>query len=158
MGNVIVKLNNGKTILIKDVWYVPSMNRNMMSIGQLIENIFLVAMKENILKLYNCNQKPIMQYELGRKKTFKVNVVTTDTQCLNARSTEGESELWHKRLRHMNYRSLGHLSLNNLVHEIPKIVAPEKSCDICMRGKQPRFPILIRNASKSNSYFKRGSF
>lgn len=37
MRNVRVKLNSGKTILIKDVWYVPGMNRNLMSVGQLIE-------------------------------------------------------------------------------------------------------------------------
>lgn len=66
-------------------------------------------------------------------------VATTDTQCLSARSIEGESELWKKRLGHMNYKSLGHMSSKNLVHEIPKIVALEKSCHICMRGKRPRF-------------------
>lgn len=69
-----------------------------------------------------------------------MNVATTYAQYLSLRSDDGESELWHKRLGHLNYRSLENLSTKNLVHGIPKIVAPEKSCDICMRGKQPRFP------------------
>ncbi|XP_050878744.1 uncharacterized protein LOC127082551 [Lathyrus oleraceus] len=60
-------------------------------------------------------------YELGRNRTFKVNVATPDTQCLNARSAEEESELWHKRLGHMNYKILGHLSSKNLVHGILRL-------------------------------------
>ncbi|XP_050889598.1 uncharacterized protein LOC127094869 [Lathyrus oleraceus] len=74
--NVIVKLNNGKIVLIKDVWYVPGMNRNLISVGQLIEKGFSVTMKDNRFKLYNCNQKMIMKFELGRNKTFEVNVAT----------------------------------------------------------------------------------
>jgi hypothetical protein len=50
------------------------------------------------------------------------------------------SKLWHKRLGHLNYRSLGHMSSKKLVHVIPKIVKPEKLCEICMKGKQPRLP------------------
>ena len=43
MRNVIVKLNNGKTVLIRDVWHVPSMNNNLMSVGQWIEKGFSVT-------------------------------------------------------------------------------------------------------------------
>ena len=92
MGNVRVKLNSGKTVLIKDVWYVPSMNNNLMSVGQLLEKGFSVTMKDNLLQLYDCNQKLIIQSELGRNKTFKVNVATTDTQCRSARSVEEGSD------------------------------------------------------------------
>lgn len=87
-----------------------------MSVGQLIEKGISVTMKDNLLKLYKCNQKLTMQSELERNITFKVNVATKDTQCLSARSVEWENELWHKRLRHMNYRILGHLSSKNPIH------------------------------------------
>lgn len=59
MENIGVKLTNGKIVLIKDVWYVPCMNINMMSVGQLLEKGFSVTMKDNLLKLYDCNQKLI---------------------------------------------------------------------------------------------------
>ena len=60
IGNFIVKLKNEKTVLIKDVWYVLGMNSNLMSVGQLIKKGFSVTMKDNLLKLYNFNQKVIM--------------------------------------------------------------------------------------------------
>lgn len=55
------------------------MNSNLMSVCQLIEKGFLVTMKDNLLKLYGCNQKLIMQSEFRRNRKFKVNVATTDT-------------------------------------------------------------------------------
>lgn len=138
MGNVKVKVKNGKTVLIKDVWYVPGIKSNLMSVGQLIEKGFSVVMKDNFLKLYDSNQKLIMQSEQGSNRTYKVNVETAKTECLSAEGAKGDSKLWHKRLGHLNYRSLGHLSSMKLVRGIPKIVKPEKSCEICMKGKQPR--------------------
>ncbi|KAK2385973.1 hypothetical protein QL285_059916 [Trifolium repens] len=93
MGNVRVILNNGKSALIQNVWYVPGMKSNLMSVGQLIEKGFSVTMKDNLLKLYDCNQKLIMESEQGRNRTFKVNVRTADSECLSATSVEKDSEL-----------------------------------------------------------------
>lgn len=61
MRNVRVILNNGKSALIQNVWYVLDMKSNLMSVGQLIEKRFSVTMKDNLLKLYNCNQNLIME-------------------------------------------------------------------------------------------------
>src|SRR3954471_3385560 len=149
MGNVKVKVKNGKTVLIKDVWYVPGIRSNLMSVGQLIEKGFSVVMKNNLLKLYDSNQKLIMQSEQGINRTSKVNVETAETECLSAEGSEGDCKLWHKRLGHLNYRSLGHLSSKKLVHGIPKIVKPEKSCEVCMKGKQPRFPFVSEVAPRA---------
>lgn len=130
------------------MWCVPGMNRNLMSVCQVIEKEFPITIKDNILKLYDCTHKLIIQSKLGRNKTFKVNVAITDTQCLSARSTEEESELWHKRLRHLNYRSLRNFSSKNLVHRISKIMALEMLCDVCMKDKQPRLPFSSEMPSR----------
>lgn len=82
------------------------------------------------MNLYDSNQKMIMKSKQGSNKTFKVNVETGETKCLSAEGDEGDSEMWHKRLRHLNFRSLEHLSSKKLVHDIPNIVKHEKSCEI----------------------------
>lgn len=127
MGNVNVRLKNDKTVMIKDVWYVLGMRNNLMSVGQLIEKCFSVTMKDNLLKLYDSDQKMIIQSQQVRNKIFKVNVETTETKCLSVEGDEGDSELWHKILGHLNFKSLGNLSSMKLVHGIPKIVKPKKS-------------------------------
>lgn len=82
-------------VLIKDFFYVPAMKSNLMIVGQLIEKGFLVTMKNNLLKLYDYNQKLIMQYEQRSNITFKVNVEIDETKCLSAKGVGGDSELWH---------------------------------------------------------------
>lgn len=86
MENVRVVLNNGKSALIQNVWYVPNMKSNMMSVGKLIEKGISITMKENLLKLYDCNQKLIMKSEQGRNRIFKVNVKIENSECLCATS------------------------------------------------------------------------
>lgn len=139
-GNVKVKVKNGKIVRIKDVWYGPSMKRNLMSVGKLIEKGFLVTMKNSLLNLYNSNKKLIMQSKKGRNRTFKVDVETNETKCLCEKGIEGASYLWHKILGHLNFRSLWHFNYKKLVYFIPKIVKLEKSYEICMKGNQPRLP------------------
>lgn len=56
-------MKNGNTILIKDVWYVLGMKSNLISVGQRIKKGFSVTMKDNLLKLYDFDQKLIMQSE-----------------------------------------------------------------------------------------------
>ncbi|XP_058732714.1 uncharacterized protein LOC131604278 [Vicia villosa] len=55
MGNVKVRVKNGKIVLIKDVCYILGMKGNLMS---------------------------------GNKRTFKVNVGTTETKCLSGQGDE----------------------------------------------------------------------
>ena len=80
---------------------------------------------------------------------FKVNVEIAKTECLSAEGSKGDSKLWQKRLGHLNYRSLGHLSSKKLVCGIPKIVKPEKSCEVCMKGKQTRLPFVSKVAPRA---------
>ena len=64
-------------------------------------------MKDNLLKLYDSDQNLIMQSEQESNKTFMVNVETIETKCLSEQGTEGDSELWHKRLGHLKFRTYG---------------------------------------------------
>lgn len=73
---------------------------------------------------------------------------TTETKCLSVEGAKGDSELWHKRLGHVNFISLGHLSSKKLVYDISKIVKPWKSCEMCLNGKQPRLPFASEVASR----------
>nr|GEU81528.1 hypothetical protein [Tanacetum cinerariifolium] len=71
-------------------------------------------------------------------KPVKTNVVPSgDLTCLFAKASIDESNLWHKRLSHVNFKSVNKLVKGNLVRGLPsKIFVNDHSCVACQKGKQ----------------------
>nr|GEV47112.1 ribonuclease H-like domain-containing protein [Tanacetum cinerariifolium] len=62
-----------------------------------------------------------------------------DPTCLFAKATEDESKLWHRRLRHLDFKTINKLVKGNLVRGLPfKIFKNDQSCVACHKRKQYR--------------------
>nr|GEW77198.1 uncharacterized mitochondrial protein AtMg00810-like [Tanacetum cinerariifolium] len=62
-----------------------------------------------------------------------------DLTCLFAKATLDESNLWHKRLDHINFKTMNKLVKGNLVRGLPsKIFENNRTCVACQKGKQHR--------------------
>nr|GEX14445.1 ribonuclease H-like domain-containing protein [Tanacetum cinerariifolium] len=59
--------------------------------------------------------------------------------CLFAKATSDESRLWHRRLGHLNFKTMNKLVKENLLRGLPsKIYENEQRCVACQKGKQHR--------------------
>nr|GEZ02980.1 ribonuclease H-like domain-containing protein [Tanacetum cinerariifolium] len=59
--------------------------------------------------------------------------------CLFAKATIDESNLWHRRLGHVNFKTINKLVKGNLVRGLPtKVFTNDNSCVACKKGKQHR--------------------
>ncbi|GJU07933.1 putative ribonuclease H-like domain-containing protein [Tanacetum coccineum] len=59
--------------------------------------------------------------------------------CLFAKATSDESELWHRRLGHINFKTMNKLVKGNLVRGLPsKLFENNQTCVACQKGKQHR--------------------
>nr|GEU89592.1 ribonuclease H-like domain-containing protein [Tanacetum cinerariifolium] len=59
--------------------------------------------------------------------------------CLFAKTTSDESRLWHRRLRHLNFKTMNKLVKRNLVRGLPsKNFKNKQTCVACQKGKQHR--------------------
>ncbi|KAI3821633.1 hypothetical protein L1987_09202 [Smallanthus sonchifolius] len=57
--------------------------------------------------------------------------------CFFSKAIEDESFLWHKRLGHVNFKTMNHLVRGNLVTCLPlKYFSPVEHCLSCSKGKQ----------------------
>ncbi|GKE84151.1 putative ribonuclease H-like domain-containing protein, partial [Tanacetum coccineum] len=57
--------------------------------------------------------------------------------CLIANATIDESNLWHKRLGHINFKTINKLVRGNLVRGLPsKVFENDHTCIACQKGKQ----------------------
>ncbi|GJY06587.1 putative ribonuclease H-like domain-containing protein [Tanacetum coccineum] len=68
---------------------------------------------------------------------LKSVVPTGGLTCLFAKATIDESNIWHRRLGHINYKTMNKLVRGNLVRGLPsKIFENDHSCVACQKGKQ----------------------
>ncbi|CAM8994349.1 unnamed protein product [Rhodiola kirilowii] len=73
--------------------------------------------------------------------------------CLSSRSDE--SEMWHRRLGHVNFRLLKRLHNQNLVIGLPKISeVPDQVCSACAKGKQTRSSFHSKNVVSTHKAFE----
>ncbi|GJV34578.1 ribonuclease H-like domain-containing protein [Tanacetum coccineum] len=57
--------------------------------------------------------------------------------CLFAKATSDESKLWHRRLGHLNFKTMNKLVKGNLVRGLPsKLFGNDQTCVACQNGKQ----------------------
>ncbi|GJT65312.1 putative ribonuclease H-like domain-containing protein [Tanacetum coccineum] len=68
---------------------------------------------------------------------LKSVVPTKGLTCLFAKATIDESNLWHRRLGHINFKNMNKLVRGNLVRGLPsKIFENDHSCVACQKEKQ----------------------
>ncbi|GJX64105.1 putative ribonuclease H-like domain-containing protein [Tanacetum coccineum] len=63
--------------------------------------------------------------------------------CLFAKATIDESNLWHRRLDHVNFKTINKLGRGNLVKGSPsKLFENDHTCVACQKGKSPNLDFM----------------
>ncbi|GAU33426.1 hypothetical protein TSUD_380620 [Trifolium subterraneum] len=138
MGNVVIQRSNGKKTVIEKVLYVPGMKCNLMSVGQLLEKGFKAVFEGETLKLFDSKQRLILKTAQSQNRTFKTQVKTIEVECLATSTEDKDSDLWHIRYGHLNFKSLSMLNSKNMVLGLSSVIAPVDTCTTCLLGKHPR--------------------
>ncbi|GJV13766.1 putative ribonuclease H-like domain-containing protein [Tanacetum coccineum] len=93
-------------------------------------------------------------YITGKGKIKTENIVPLGgLACLIAKATTNESNLWHRRLGHVNFKNLNRLVKGNLVRGLPtKLFQNDHTCVACQKGKQHKAsckPKLVSSISNT---------
>ena len=57
--------------------------------------------------------------------------------CLLSKASQDESWLWHKKLSHLNFKTMKELVKKELVRGIPQVeFSKDRLCDACHKGKK----------------------
>ncbi|KAJ4769831.1 polyprotein [Rhynchospora pubera] len=136
-GKVLIQLKNGSETFITNVYYVPDIKSNILSLGQLLELGYTVVIKDRTLYLRDKNDRLIAQVEMTKNRMFKLNLMNVQAKCLKACVVD-KAWLWHLRFGHLNFGGLKELSKKNIVKGLPHIENCDKFCEGCVLGKHPR--------------------
>ncbi|GJW04868.1 putative ribonuclease H-like domain-containing protein, partial [Tanacetum coccineum] len=140
------KIKTGK-LDFEDVFFVKELHHfNLFSVSQMCDkkNKVLFTDTECLVlspdfKLPDENKVLLRVPRKNNMYSFNLeNIVPTGgLACLIAKATIDESNKWHRRLGHVNFKNLNKLVKGNLVRGLPsKIFQNDHTCVACQKGKQ----------------------
>ncbi|GKB89190.1 putative ribonuclease H-like domain-containing protein [Tanacetum coccineum] len=151
------KIKTGK-LDFEDVCFVKELQQfNLFSVSQICDkkNKVLFTDSECLVlspefKLPDENQVLLRIPRQNNMYSFNLeNIVPSGgLACLIAKATIDESNKWHRRLGHVNFKNLNKLVKGNLVRGLPsKIFQNDHTCVACQKGKQHKASCKAKSVS-----------
>ncbi|GJW45842.1 putative ribonuclease H-like domain-containing protein [Tanacetum coccineum] len=129
-----------------DVYFCKELKYNLFSVSQMCDkknNVLFTNTECLVLSYYF---KLLDESQVLLRVPRKDNIYSVDLKsvvptggltCLFSKATINESNIWHRRLGHNNFKTMNKLVKGNLVKGIPsKIFENDHSCVACQKGKQ----------------------
>ncbi|GKD10262.1 putative ribonuclease H-like domain-containing protein [Tanacetum coccineum] len=147
-GGIITSKGKIKTehLDFEDVYFVKELKFNPFSVSQMCDkknSVLFTETKCLILspefKLPDENQVMLKIHRKDNMYSFDLkNIVPSKgLTCLIAKATNDESKMWHRRLGHINFKTMNKLVKGNLVRGLPsKFFENNHTCVACQEGKQ----------------------
>ncbi|KAL9250259.1 Retrovirus-related Pol polyprotein from transposon TNT 1-94-like protein [Drosera capensis] len=137
-GTIVFQGKNGDQYILHEVYYIPKLCTNIISLGQLTENGVEMNMVGEDMKVYD-NGKLLMFVKCISNRLYKISFELAKRVCLLA-SLDNPAWLWHSRLGNVNFQTLKLVGDKRLAVGVPKVSHPNKLCEACLISKQIRLP------------------
>ncbi|GJU38571.1 ribonuclease H-like domain-containing protein [Tanacetum coccineum] len=138
-------LKTGK-LDFEDVYFVKELQFNLFSVSQMCDKKNSVLFTDTRCFVLSPDFKLADESQVLLKVPRKNNMYSVDMKniipkesltCLVAKATLDESMLWHRRLGHVNFKTINKLVKENLVRGLPsKRFENDQTCVACLKGKQ----------------------
>nr|GMC55548.1 Retrovirus-related Pol polyprotein from transposon TNT 1-94 [Ipomoea batatas] len=125
------------TKLIYDVLYVPDIDQNLLSVGQLVDKGFKVIFENKLGIIKDIYDNDVIRIKM-RGKSFLLDPMEEEQAAYTATTTNKETR--HKRLGHFHHAAILNMQKRKLVHGLSHIESDLPSCKACQFGKQARLP------------------
>ncbi|GJU31285.1 retrovirus-related pol polyprotein from transposon TNT 1-94 [Tanacetum coccineum] len=126
-------------IMFTKVAFVNGLKYNLISISQLCDAKYIVQFDEKRGTIFNSNKEVVMIASRVRDVYDLDMTSSAQESCFFAKASENLNWIWHKRLAHLNFKTINKLAKQNLVVGLPLLVySKDKPCSSCEKGKHHR--------------------
>ncbi|MCI01710.1 retrovirus-related pol polyprotein from transposon tnt 1-94 [Trifolium medium] len=138
MGKGNVKLNvEGIIQVIIDVYFLPGLKNNLLSIGQLQQKNVTIIFSNDQCKVYHDHSDLIISTHMSANRMYVIHASVITPMCLQT-VKESQTHLWHCKYAHLSYKGLNTLVKKEMVKGLPFLQETEEICCDCAIGKQHR--------------------
>ncbi|GJY29780.1 putative ribonuclease H-like domain-containing protein [Tanacetum coccineum] len=139
------KIRTGK-LDFEDVYFVKELKFNLFSFSQMCDKKNSVLFTKTECLVLSSDFKLLDESQVLLKVPRHNNMYSFDLKnvvplggltCLFVKATIDESNLWHRRLGHINFKTMKKLMRGNLVRVLPSnLFENDHTCVVCKKGKQ----------------------
>jgi transposase InsO family protein len=127
------KLNSGNSLKMKDVLYVPSLTKNLLSISALEKKGFRVSFIDGEVLMW-AKEETLNEAIIIGSEENGLYKLKDHSEAAMTHAIENSCELWHRRLAHINYKALPYIC--KAVTGLPELKGDHEGvCNGCAQGK-----------------------
>nr|GFA70486.1 ribonuclease H-like domain-containing protein [Tanacetum cinerariifolium] len=130
----------------ENLYFVNDLKYNLFSVSQICDNKNIVLFTDSECIVLGRNFKLSDDANVLLKTHRQHNMYSIDLNnivphkdltCLVAKASADECMLWHRRLGHLNFKTMNKLVRHNLVRGLPtQCFENDHTCTACLKGKQ----------------------
>ncbi|CAL8997356.1 unnamed protein product [Prunus brigantina] len=135
---VVVPRHNSNQVPLQDVYHVPGMKKNLLSVAQLTSSGHYVLFGPRDVKVYRDLKISGMPTMEGRRLE-SVYVMSAESAYVDKTRKNETADLWHMRLGHVSYHKLSVIMKKSMLKGLPKLdVRTDTVCAGCQYERKNR--------------------
>ena len=114
--------------LLENVLYVPEIEHNLLSVGQLVDTGFSVHFEDGLCVVKNSNGVDLLTIAMKNRSFF---LYLNESSNVAYTSVVKNSSLMHKRHGHCSYSTLREITRHGLIEDMPYVTQADCICRVC---------------------------
>ncbi|KAK3036233.1 hypothetical protein RJ639_030775 [Escallonia herrerae] len=146
--------NDTSSVKLHDVYHVPGLTKNLVSVPQIIDSGKYVLFGPKDVKVLDNVKEISADVIFSGEKKGSLFVMSVGEANVKKTSQTDNAAIWHARLGHVGYQLLQQISSKKLVDGMPtlKNVREDVICQGCQYGKSHRLPFKILSNQRSTLF------
>ena len=140
---------NGEAMKMTDVYFIPDLRSNVISLGQATESGCDIRLRGDHLTMHDQKGKLLVRANRSKNRLYKVRMGIREAAQLYL-SEINESNRWHARLGHINAATMKTMIQKELVNGVPNVNITKEICSSCLLAKQARLVFPQATSYRAN--------
>ena len=136
-GCVMFRCANGNQRMLADVYFIPKLRANIISLRQLDENGRKSVIEGGHLYVFDQQRELLVRVRRTANRLYILRLDLAAPACLVTK-LDDTPWLWHARLSHLHFHTMNAMSGRGMVRGMPQVDHTDEICDGCTIGKQRR--------------------